>query len=257
LDFADYRNYTPGDNLRQVDWNVYARSDRAYIKLFQEQQDLAVHLLIDASRSMEWGQGEANKWLYARKLVLVLTQIALTMGDEVQIAALPSAGENRGALWGPVRGPGQVMRVARWLQSRTTEGTTHLEDDMKTWAAGSARAGLVILVSDLLSPGSFSQGLSHLLARGHECMVVQILAAEELAPAFVGDFQLRDIETGQTQQVTVDRKALALYAEHLNRWLQAIRTDCEARAVPYALADTGEALQRFVLDDLRQAGILV
>ena len=120
VEFADYRDYVQGDDLRRVDWNIYARLDRPFIKLFEEEEDLAVCVLLDGSGSMDWGSelgnggsGELNKWLYARRLAASLAYVALTSGDRLAVASLQSPTSD--LPFGPVRGRGHALRLFQWL----------------------------------------------------------------------------------------------------------------------------------------------
>ena len=280
VEFADYRDYTRGDDLRRVDWNIYARLDRPFVKLFEEEEDLAVHLLLDSSGSMDWGgeetrrhgdketgrQGDRetrghgdggrdeNKWVYARRLAAALGYVALVSGDRLTIANLQSPISN--LQFGPVRGRGHTLRLFEWLESLKAGGTTDLNAGLRAYAISGGRAGLVVLISDLFSPAGCVEGLTALAARGHEVAVIHVLAPDEVEPPLAGDLRLLDVETGEPQEVTIDARVRNLYRRRLAAWRDEIRTTCSARDVHYVPIETDTPFDRVVLYDLRRAGVL-
>ncbi len=277
VEFADYRDYTPGDDLRRVDWNIYARLERPFVKLFEEQEDLAVHLLLDGSGSMDWGEGaegegdretggqgkRENKWLYARRLAATLGYIALTSGDRLTVANLQSPGEKPGfsqkpGFWqfGSVRGRGHTLRLFDWLDGLKAAGTTDLNTTLRSYAIAAGRPGLVILISDLFSPSGYVEGLTALAARGHELALLHTLSPDEVEPPLGGDLRLLDVETGASQEVTIDGNTRARYRRRLTTWRAEIKAACRARDVYYVPVVTDTPFDRVVLYDLRRAGLV-
>ncbi|MCK4470885.1 MAG: DUF58 domain-containing protein [Anaerolineae bacterium] len=266
VEFADYRDYTRGDDLRRVDWNIYARLERPFVKLFEEEEDLAVHLLLDGSGSMDWGEergergeergerGGENKWVYARRLAAALGYVALVSGDRLTIATLQSPISN--LQFGPVRGRGHTLRLFEWLESLKAGGTTDLNAGLRAYAISGGRPGLVVLISDLFSPAGYVEGLTRLAARGHEVAVIHVLAPDEVEPVLAGDLRLLDVETGDPQEVTIDGGMRNLYRRRLAAWRDEIRAACRARDVHYVPVETDTPFDRVVLYDLRRAGIL-
>jgi len=255
-EFADYRDYARGDDLRRVDWNIYARLERPYVKLFEEEEDLAVHLLLDASASMDWGDkasGE-NKWLYARRLAAALGHIALTGGDRLTVTALHGPGLQ--AQFGPVRGRGHALRLFAWLEDLQATGTTDLDGALRSYALAGGRAGLAVLASDLFSPTGYTAGLTALAARGHEVVLMHILAPEETEPPLAGDMRLVDVETGEAQEVTIDSGVQSLYRRRLAAWQEEIRSACQTRSAHYVTLATHTPLEQAVLTHLRRSGVL-
>ncbi len=143
IEFADYRNYVRGDDLRRVDWNIYARLQRPFIKLLEDEEDLAVHLLLDASASMDWprtGDRDLHKFLYAQRVLAGLAYIALGGGDQVTITVLRGDGVQR---WGPLRGRGHTLNLLLWLEKAYTRGQVNLNQALGDYARRTARAGRV------------------------------------------------------------------------------------------------------------------
>jgi len=256
VEFADYRDYTRGDDLRRVDWNIYARLERAFVKLFEEEQDLAVHILLDGSGSMDWGGGDRgeNKWVYARRLAASLGYVALVSGDRLQVTLLQVA--SLPASFGPVRGRGHALRLFEWLEGLGPEGTTDLNASLRAYAISAGRPGLVVLISDLFSPAGIVEGVTLLAARGYEVAVIHVLAPDEVEPPLAGDLRLLDVETGGPQEVTIDAQVRALYRRRLAAWRDEMRAACRARDVHYVPVETDTPFERVVLYDLRRAGLL-
>ncbi len=261
VEFADYRDYTQGDDLRRVDWNIYARLERPYVKLFEEEEDLAVHLLLDGSASMDWG-GSAeqedgtgqNKWRYARQLAAAIGYVTLSSGDRLTISTLRSSSIQ--ARFGPVRGRGHVLRMFEWLELQAADGTTDLSAALRTYAITGGRAGLALLLSDLFSPSGYADGLTALAGRGHEVVVMHLLAPDEVSPPLGGDLRLLDVETGDTQEVTIDGGMRRLYHRRLEAWREETRQLCRSRDMHYLPVVTDRPFERVVLYDLRRAGVV-
>jgi uncharacterized protein (DUF58 family) len=262
IEFADYRDYSRGDDLRRVDWNAYARLERPYVKLFEEEEDLAVHLLLDASGSMNWGgngegsapgQAPANKWQFACHLAAALGFVALKGGDRLSLAALSEGGTTT---LGPMRGRASVLRLIEWLTVQTTGGRTDLNRLLGAYAQRGGRPGLAIVISDLLSPAGYSAGLSALIARGHEPVVFQPLSRDEIDPPLAGDLRLMDVETGAGQEITVDGAMRALYRRRISAWRREIGAACRARGAHYLSFVTDTPLELVLLRDTRKLGVL-
>lgn len=266
VEFADYRDYTRGDDLRRVDWNIYARLERPYIKLFEEEQDLAVHILLDGSGSMDWGGAESggaeeNKWLYARRLAAALGYIALASGDRLTVSNIQSLTQISQSpipnpQFGPARGRGHTLRLFEWLERLKAEGATDLDARLRSYAITGGRAGLVVLISDLLSPAGYVEGLTALAARGHDVAVLHTLSPDEVEPPLGGDLRLLDVETGDPQEVTIDGGMRARYRRRLTGWRDEIQSACHARDARYVPVETDTPFDRVVLYDLRRAGLL-
>jgi uncharacterized protein (DUF58 family) len=265
VEFADYRDYARGDDLRRVDWNIYARLERPFVKLFEEEEDLSVHLLLDASRSMDWGPSPpkaADKWAFARRTAAALGYIALASGDRLAVALLrDTPGETIGPIFGPTRGKGQALGLLRFLAVQSTNGTTDLNHQLLAYSTRSSpgrgrRPGLAILISDLLSPGGYKEGLSALLAQGYEGLVIHTLAPAEVEPALDGAVNLVDVETGHEQAVTIDAAMRATYRRRIAAWQDEINRWCAQRQVAYAPAITDTPFEDLILHHLRQRGLV-
>ncbi len=255
VEFADYRNYTPGDDLRRLDWNVFARLERPFIKMMEEEEDLVVYLLLDVSRSMDWGSDDNNKLKFALHIAAALGAIGLGAGDRVCCILM-----NSGQQLGPLRGPQQLMRLVTFLEqveaNQITQDYTELNQALLKFSRAALRSGLVFILSDLFDPKGFNQGINALLGRNYEVSVLQILCPDELNPPLAGDLRLVDIESGQAQELSVDAGMRALYQHRLEAWRGEIQANCRKRGVHYLLMNTAETWDKMVLFDMRQAGLV-
>ncbi len=256
IEFADYRDYTPGDDLRRLDWNVYARLERPFIKLLEEEEDLAVHILIDASKSMDWGAEAQHKFSYALKLAAALGAVALGAGDYLTVAVLRTTRALAPAQYGPARGQQHLMRLLTFLEPQTCSGTTDLNQMLRDYTLAARRPGLTFLISDLFSPGGFEAGLNQLLSRGYDLSLIHLLAPDELNPPLAGDLRLIDIETDFGQDVSLDAGLRELYRRRLQAWQNEVQVTCGKRGVRYLPITTAYPWDELVLLDFRKAGIV-
>ena len=259
IEFADFRNYTRGDDLRRLDWNVFARLERPFIKLLEEEEDLAVHLLIDASQSMEWpesGQSEdsdPHKLRFALRVAGALGHISLATGDNVSVTLIHDRGNER---WGPSRGKQNSLRLLSFLDERVGSGITDLDGALREYAMRGGRPGLAFVLSDLLSPDGFQGGVDALLSRGYEVGLIHILSPDEQKPAATGDMKLIDVETGAESEITLDQPTLELYLERMQAWQSEIASYCSARQVHYIPVTSDMPWDRLILQTMRQKGVV-
>ncbi len=257
VEFADYRNYVAGDDLRQLDWNIYARLERPYIKLLEDEEDLAAHLILDASASMDFppeGEPDQHKLLYAKRVVAGLAYISLTSGDRLILTA---ANDRHTATFGPVRGRGHSFASLRFIRDVAADGLTDLNTALEDYALRARRPGLTLVVSDMFSrDGGYLDGLHALLSRGHEVAFVHVLAPEEARPPVAGDLSLVDVETETQQEVTVDGAMLRIYQQRLASWRRELRDECLRRGAHYFPVETDRPWERVILSDMRRAGLV-
>jgi uncharacterized protein (DUF58 family) len=255
IEFADYRNYVRGDDLRRVDWNVFARLERPFIKLFEEEEDLAVHLLLDASASMDWpleGEADQNKFTFARRVLAGLGYMALGAGDQLTVTVLGQ----QTLTWGPKRGRGFTLPMLDFIAKLSADGAVDLNAGLKTYAKRPGRPGMVLFISDLLSPTGYQDGLSTLQGRGYEIGLIHILSKDEIEPAMSGDLHLVDVETGRGQDVTVDSAMRDLYIQRLLAWRDEIGAFCTRRGIHYATVETSTPWEALLLYELRRLGVV-
>jgi uncharacterized protein (DUF58 family) len=269
VEFADYRNYVPGDDFRLVDWNAYARLERFFLKLFVEEQDLTVHLLVDTSRSMDWppeaaGQPD-HKFTYARRAAAALGYIALASLDRVTVSAIGGAGETPPFL--PHRGRQHAFALFDYLTGLSATGATNLAQALTRYAAQARQPGPLLIFSDLFdaspaplplrSPAPiWTDGLTALLARRFEISLIHLLSPDEVDPPLTGDLRLLDAETGHAVEITADYESLARYKAGLAAWQAEIRDWCNKRNIAYVPITTDTPFEEFIFAFLRRRGIL-
>jgi uncharacterized protein (DUF58 family) len=278
IEFVDYRHYTPGDDPRQVDWNIFRRSGNLYVKQFEEEEVLTAHVLVDVSSSMDWGN--PSKAEYAARLAAALGYIALAGASRLLVATLAGA---TATTFGPAWGRPQLAGLMSFL-----ERTTRTEDSEQVRFAGlrteswrlplspqssalsprltdldaaldgyarRAEPGLAIIVSDLLTP-NFEAGLKRLLDRRFEVILLHVLAPEEVHPPMSGDLTLIDREDGSEVAITVNQEAIDRYEARFRSWTNAIESFSARHGIIYLRIQTGERLEHVLFDRLRRRGVL-
>jgi len=265
LEFADYRNYTPGDDLRTVDWNVYGRLNRLFVKLFEAEQDLHVSLLVDCSASMRWTPearpaGELSKFDHARRIAAALAYIALANLDRVNL--FPFAGELAPDL-GFVRGKQQFHTVLEFLKrlpgSPGDGGGTQMRAAFRTFAHRMKRRGLVFVLSDLFDPEA-ADALGFLRQQQFEVSALQVLDRAEIDPALAtggrGDMRLVDSESGTAFDVLADGGLLDAYRREFSGFVAAVEAHCRQRAIGFIQTTTDVPFEDLVLRVLRDSHLV-
>lgn len=244
-EFSDYREYIPGDDIRRIDWNAMARFDRIFLKLFMEEQESAVTVLLDGSGSM------AGKWDAARNAAEAVSYLALTGGDRLRVIFLQETGNRMSPL---LSGRQAYARLTQFLDTCTPQGAGSLTE--RILQAEGLRKGLCFLISDCYEEDGIGTALDNLRYRGQECAVIQPLSAFELDPALDGAVKLTDAENGDTVDLLADREALENYRSALEQFLREIRETCFRRETPYALLDGGKNFEEEWIPLISTAGMI-
>jgi uncharacterized protein (DUF58 family) len=250
VEFADYRDYTAGDDLRRVDWNTYARLERLFLKLFLEEEDLHVYLLVDGSRSM--GFGAPSKLEYARRVAAALGYVGLTSYDRVGATVFA---DRLRAILPPVRGRGQIFPFFRFLESARPEGVTTFGASLREYALRTRRPGVAVVISDFFGP-DVEAGLKALLYRKFQMTLVHVLDPTELSPAFLGDLKLIDSETGATREITVSPSLLREYQRTVEAFCGGLQSFCRRYGVDYIRATTATPFEELILNYFRRSGLV-
>jgi uncharacterized protein (DUF58 family) len=246
VEFSDYRAYGIGDDIRYVDWNIYGRLDRLYLKLFLDEEDLCLHLLVDASASMEFGL--PSKLHYAARLAAALGFVGLVNLERVGVGVLR---ERVAEGWSPTRGRNQALPLMDFLGRLRASGPTSLNDALSQYALRTRESGVAVLVSDLMDPAGFDRGLKAMLERRFDVHVIHVLSADEMNPSFGGDLRLLDAETGELRDLTLDGEALRAYRERLHEFFERTEQFCRAKEISYYRVVTDTPVEDFVLGQLK------
>ncbi len=250
VEFADYRSYAPGDDLRYLDWNAYARLQRLFLKLFMEEEDLHVYMLLDTSRSMSFG--EPTKFQWGRQAAAALSYVALGSGDRVQLFA---HAQGRGETSRMFRGRGQASDLFSWVEGLSSDGGTSLSQAVRGLEVMAPSPGLTFLISDLLTP-DWEESLSRLAAGRGDCCVLHLLDREEFEPTARGDLKLVDAETEETREITMRPSVLRQYREKRDAFLNAVRTACGRYGFSYLFSTTDVPVEDVILKSLRRLQVI-
>jgi uncharacterized protein (DUF58 family) len=251
VEFADYRDYSLGDDLRQLDWNVLARLEKLFVKLFIEEEDVTITFLIDASASM--AHGRPAKLLFAKRAAAALGYIGLASEDRVVSSALSGKVARRHP---GLRGSGRVFRLLGNLSGiAPADGPTDLAACARHAAAQVSGRGVVVLISDLLDPAA-ERVIRDLAATGSDLIILHVLSPEELDPDIEGDLRLVDAESGDGIDVTVDLATVDAYKARLGAWKQGLADLCAKRRASYVDLSTDVPLGDLVFAELRRRRVL-
>ena len=258
MEFADYRAYEPGDDLRHVDWNIYARLDRLFIKLFHTDEDLPFVLLIDNSRSMEFGS--PTKLMCAKQIAAALGYIALAHADSV---TLYTCAERLSPMLPPTTSKSQFSRLTKALNAIAASGETRLTECLKQLHTYQRRAGMVVVLSDFLDPRGYADGFKLLSGRGFALTAIHLVSPEEMDPQTHlenrptdGDWLVEDAETGETKAVTINAETLAQYKDQQQTFCDNLQRFCTDQGVDYAQLKSDTSVESFVLQELHKIGFI-
>src|SRR2546422_8266524 len=249
VEFADFRNYTPGDDFRLIDWNAYARLDRFMLRLFTAEEELPLSLFVDLSGSMDWGK--PNKAETARRLAGAIAYVALAALDRVRLTVFADGPTSGGA---PYRGRRAAAELFARLQSLPTGGVTNYQK--LVWPIGRQRPGMTVLITDGLGEPSIDPALAALQRAQQEGAVLQLLAPPEIAPDWSGDARLKDAETGLEREFTATPLTQGNYLRALAQRTDEIERVAHRRGLRVARHSPAQPLDQMVQITLRRLGLL-
>jgi uncharacterized protein (DUF58 family) len=251
VEFADFRPYVRGDDLRRLDWNLYARLEKLFLKLFLEEEDLHFYALVDTSGSM--GFGSPTKLDWAKQLAAALSFVALAGADRVKIETLAQPLNQRSPA---LRGRRSLWRMLEQVAGLESGEQVPLSQGIKNFCLRNPGRGIVVLISDLLDKTGYESGLRYLSARQMDAYVVQPLAPEELDPELRGDLRLVDCEDGEVTEVSASPALLASYRRTLTAFLDGVQRFCARRNMAQVVARTDQPVEQLVLTYLRRRGLV-
>jgi uncharacterized protein (DUF58 family) len=251
VEFMDYRNYVVGDDLRFLDWNIYGRLDKLFIKLFLEEEDLHFYVLIDNSVSMDFG--DPTKLHYAKQVAAALSFIGLINHDRVLVETFNDKLDQK---IGPVRGRTQFWRVMDFLVKLEPHGGSHLADSTKTFAIQNSGKGIVVFLSDFMDKAGYEDALRYLVARNMDIYAIQILSKEEVDPELAGDLRLVDSEDEDIADITVSAPLMKRYKQNLEAFCGGLKEWCAKRSISYIFTTNERPFDQLVLNYLRRRGLV-
>lgn len=248
LEFSDYRRYQEGDDLRYVDWNIYRRLGRLWLKLFAAEEEMNIYLLLDTSGSM--AEGAPPKIEYAKRVAAALGYIGLKNLDRVGGASFSS---KLLLPLTPARGKRQILTLFNFLERLSCQGQTNLRASAQTFSSLFSRPGLVVLISDLFDPQGWRAALEELTQQSHQLLVIHVLDEGELKVEALGDVSLADVESGRERRLFLDQELTRRFREEIENYFAEIESFCRRREMDYLRTTTRTPFEDFVLLTLRQA----
>lgn len=247
MEFADHRDYAPGDDPRYLDWNLYARMGQLVTKLFHEEENLNVHFLLDISKSMDYGS--PSKLDYGKKIVAALAYVALSNLDSIAIS--PFGGDLRPEL-SMLRGKAQITKVFDFLENLEPAPDTDIERAVSTFAAKKRPKGLAVVVSDFWDEAGYERALKKAYTAGYDLSAVCLHHRFEANPKWRGTLIITDSETRQRRQITINRRSLRRYEEEYQAYLGRLKSVCNSVKCHYVYAQTKIPFEDLVLNVFRQ-----
>lgn len=251
LDFADFRLYQPGDDFRYLDWNIYRRLNRLFLKVFTAEENLTVHILVDTSRSMAFGS-PAKLW-YAVRLAAALGYLAIHNLDRVGVSAFAQGIEHS---LPPLRQASHASTLFDYLGSLEPAGRTDFNGTLRDYAMRTRRPGTAILLTDLLDPGGYVEGLKALLYRRFDIMLLHVMDEQEITPEIQGPYRLVDGETLEETELDLGSEIASDYQRELGRFFEEVESFCLINGIEYLRTTTRIPFEDVVLDYLRR-GVFV
>ena len=266
IEFADHRQYTPGDDLRYLDWAVYGRMDRLLLRLFEEEEDLYIYILVDRSESMRLGasgdgsplvvpgrDGRIAKLGYASQVAAALAYVGLSNLDRIALYAFAEGMQDQ---LPAVRGKGRIFKVFDFLSGLSPSGQTDLRAAISEFVHKTRRRGVAVVLSDFYDMAGYEEALNLLRYHRFEPAVIQIVDPREAQPALRGDLELADMETGERRVVTLTDSMCAAYARAHAEYCQTLESYCDSRGIGYLRANTDVPFEDLMLRVLREGGFL-
>lgn len=251
VEFADYRNYVVGDDLRFIDWNIYARLEKLFLRLFLEEEDLAVYVLADVSKSVDYGN--PNKAYYIKQVAAALGYIGLVNYNRVTVAAMS---DGIVAETGALRGRRNVARMIDFCEKLEPTGASHFAESCRRFAMANRQRGVLVVLSDFFIKEGFEAGLKYVASGRYDLYCVQVLSPQEIDPDLQGDLKLKDIEDEDLAEVSVTQPLIKRYKSNLNAYCLALKDYVTRRGGTYLFSSTAVPFDTLVLNYLRERGLL-
>lgn len=251
VEFADHRPYVAGDDVRFLDWNIFGRLDQLFLKLFLEEQDLSLHIVIDSSGST--AVGDPPKHLAMKRMAAALAYVGLVNNNRVSLGTFADGVAGRMI---NMRGRRYLNPMAEFLLAAQPEGVSHFDKACKGWTGGRLGSGVTVVLSDFFFKEGYESGLKRLVSDRYDLCVIQVLSPQERVPDLAGDLRLVDVEDADVSEVTVSRALVEQYKRNLAAYCSDLREFCVRRGATYLLTDSAQPVDRLVLQQLRRQRLI-
>jgi uncharacterized protein (DUF58 family) len=249
VDFADYRKYNYGDDVRYIDWSIYARLKKLFLRQFRAESELTIHILLDTSNSMNYGH--PSKLLFARKLAAACGYVGLGKQDRV---GLTTFSDRLHSFLPPQRGNQQLVHILKMLDQSVPGGVSEFEPAFRSYVGRASTRGLAVILSDYFSPSGYQNAFRCLSFAGFEVVVIRILAVEELSPELEDGTELKDLEHGEMHGPIVSDGALSRYRRRMSEYSRGLATFCIGEGYPFVEVTSSISFEDLTLR-LMRAGI--
>ena len=249
VEFSDFREYSPGDDFRRIDWNAYGRFDKLFVKLFMEEREALINIFIDCSRSMDFG--EKNKGAMALRISGILTYFALNNLDRVCINKVQGNTLNMAYSY---MGKSMFQSALQFMERAEFEGSTNLSEAIKR--KDLKNRGISIIISDFFTTGSIEEVIKYLAYKKQQIIFIQVLCAEELSPGFGGEVRLIDSETGDEVNISITPKLLKAYNLKLKAMSVVIKEGVKKYGGTFMQVSTSNPLDKIIFEQFAREGII-
>ncbi len=254
VEFADHRPYSTGDDIRHIDWNIFARLDQIFMKMFLEEEDLSLQLVLDCSASSDCG--EPSKFLFMQKAVMALGYVGLVNLNRVGATAMGPGAAGVVSNVRDLRGRRRVHELAKWVCSLEPSGDFSFKEAAERISMTRRGKGLMLVFSDFFFKEGFEEGLRRMVGHGYDVFVIQVLSPQEIDPPLTGDLRLKDLEDADTAEVTISAPLLKKYKANLAAYCQHLGSFCARREMTHMTVRSDTPIDVLVLDYLRKRGIV-
>lgn len=255
VEFADHRSYVSGDDLRHVDWNIFARLDSLFMKLFLEEEDLSLHIVLDASASSDTG-GKDNKFVFMQRAAMAMAYVGLVNLNRVAVSVMGEAEGSIVASLRDLRGRRRTREVANFLCNIEPKGVFNFSQAAERILHARRGKGVMLVFSDFFYKDGYEQGLRMLVGRGYDVFVIQVLSPQEIDPPITGDLRLKDVEDADTAEVTISAPLLKKYKANLEAYCASLQSFCAQREMTFISVRSDTPVEVLLLDYLRKRGVV-
>jgi uncharacterized protein (DUF58 family) len=253
VEFADHRSYVSGDDIRHIDWNIYARLDQIFLKLFLEEEDLSLSVVIDASASSDCG--EPSKFLFMQKAAMAMGYLGLVNLNRVSCTAMGGAEGGLAALR-DLRGRRRTHDLARFLCSVIPDGNFSFKEACERIALARRGKGVMLVFSDFFFKEGYEDGLRRLVGHGYDVYCIQVLSPQELEPPITGDLRFKDVEDADLAEVTISAPLMKRYKANLAAYCAELNAFCLRRDMQMLTVRSDTPIDVLILDYLRKRGVV-